>query len=211
MTEWTRARSIGQAMLGACLPLLLSLAPSLARAEPVRYELDPEHLTVAFLVEHIGYANTLGFFRKASGSYAYDEATGEVSDVRVVVDTASVYTAHDKRDEHLRGDDFLDVERHPQMVFTARSARPTQDNSYRIEGELELLGRKAPLVLAATLNKAAEYPIGGGLLRGKPFVQGVSARGSFERSAFGMEYAIANGLVADEVELIIEFEARKQD
>jgi polyisoprenoid-binding protein YceI len=211
MTGWTRAGSMKQAAFLACAALLCATAPSLARTEPVRYELDPEHLTVAFLVEHIGYANTLGFFRKASGSYAYDEATGEVSDVRVVVDTSSVYTAHEKRDEHLRGDDFLDVGRHPQMVFTAQRAQPAEGNRYRIEGELELLGRTAPVVLEATLNKAAEYPIGGGLLRGKPFVQGVSARGSFERSAFGMEYAIANGLVADEIDLIIEFEAKRQD
>ena len=211
MIDSTRTGSTQRAIVGACVLLLYATASSLARAEPVRYELDPEHLTVAFLVGHIGYANTLGFFREANGSYAYDEATGEVSDVRVVVATASVYTAHEKRDEHLRGNDFLDVERHPQMVFTAQRARPVEGNRYRIEGELELLGRKAPVVLDATLNKTAEYPIGGGLLRGKPFVQGVSARGSFERSDFGMEYAIANGLVADEVELIIEFEARKQD
>jgi len=211
MTEWTRPGTTTLAGLVACTALFGALGPSCARAEPVRYELDPEHLTVAFLVEHIGYANTLGFFRKASGSYAYDEATGEVSDVRVVVDTSSVYTAHEKRDEHLRGDDFLDVERHPQMVFSAERAQPVDGNRYRIEGELELLGRKAPVALEATLNKAAEYPIGGGLLRGKPFVQGVSARGSFERSAFGMDYAIANGLVADQIELIIEFEAKRQD
>ena len=204
-------RNASSLVFGACAAFSLALGPSYAVAEPVRYELDPEHLTVAFLVDHIGYAKTLGFFKKASGSYAFDEVTGEVSDVRVVVDTSSVYTAHEKRDEHLRSDDFLDVERHPQMIFTAASATPVDGNRYRIDGELDLLGRKAPLTLEATLNKQAEYPIGGGLLRSKPFVQGVSARGSFERSAFGMDYAVANGLVADEIELIIEFEARKQD
>ena len=44
----------------------------------------------------------------------------------------------------------------------------------------------------------------------KPYVMGVSARGSFKRSAYGMNYAVANGWVGDTVDLIIEFEAVRQ-
>jgi polyisoprenoid-binding protein YceI len=36
-----------------------------AAAEPARYRLDPEHLTIAFLVRHIGYADVLGKFLRA--------------------------------------------------------------------------------------------------------------------------------------------------
>jgi polyisoprenoid-binding protein YceI len=39
---------------------------------------------------------------------------------------------------------------------------------------------------------------------------GVSARGTFRRSAYGMDYAVDNGWVGDEVEIIVEFEARRQ-
>ena len=45
---------------------------------------------------------------------------------------------------------------------------------------------------------------------GNTYVMGVSARGSFQRSAFGMNYSVDNGWVGDEVELIIEFEAQRQ-
>ena len=61
-----------------------------------------------------------------------------------------------------------------------------------------------PLTLAATLNKLAPYPIGN-----RAEVVGVSARGSLQRSEFGMTYGVADGLVGDEVELIIEIEARE--
>jgi len=195
-------------------PLALSLVvacsafANLARADAARFELDPEHLTVAFLVEHIGYAKTLGVFRKASGSFQFDEASGALTDVRVVVDTASVDTAHAARDGHLRKKDFLDVERFPSMTFTAKSARRRGERGYLIEGELELLGQRRPLVLEATLNKLDRYPIGPPLA--KPFVAGASARGRFRRSEFGMGYGVANGLVGDEVELIVELEARRQ-
>jgi polyisoprenoid-binding protein YceI len=182
------------------LALALAFAAG-ARAEPARYELDPEHLTIAFLVEHIGYAKTLGAFRDASGEFTFDDATGALSAVRVTVATASVDTAHVARDGHLTSRDFLDSATHPAMIFTASQAERTGDRTFVVRGELELLGVRAPLVLEATWNKTAPYPIGA-----RAEVIGVSLRGSLRRSAFGMTYGVADGLVGDDVELLIELE-----
>ncbi|MGI9336638.1 MAG: YceI family protein [Gammaproteobacteria bacterium] len=185
-----------------------SLSPRATLADAQKFEIDPEHFTVAFLVEHIGYAKTLGLFRKAKGSFSFDEATGALSDIQVTVDTASVDTNHKKRDEHLRSKEFLHVDAHPQMRFAASKVSKTAERSYTIEGALTLIGRTQPITLQASWNKIGEYPFGGVL--SKPYVLGVSARGSFKRSAFGMMYAVDNGWVGDEVELILEFEARRQ-
>ncbi|MDP2073334.1 YceI family protein [Hydrogenophaga sp.] len=189
------------AAIAASSPLLMSTA----HAQAARYELDPDHTTVAFLVDHIGYAKVLGMFRSARGSYRFDEATATLSEVRIEVETASVFSNQRKRDDHLKGPDFLNSGEFPKMVFTATSARRTGDKTFDITGQLELLGKTQPLTLQATWNKSAESPLGGPL--GKPYVMGVSARGSFKRSAYGMNYAVANGWVGDEVPLIIEFEA----
>ena len=182
-------------------PLLMSTA----HAQAARYELDPDHTTVAFLVDHIGYAKVLGLFRSARGSYRFDEATATLTEVRIEVETASVFSNQRKRDDHLKGPDFLNSGEFPKMVFTATGAKRTGDKTFDISGQLELLGKSQPLTLQATWNKSAESPLGGPL--GKPYVMGVSARGSFKRSAYGMNYAVANGWVGDEVPLIIEFEA----
>lgn len=202
-----RHRPVGvaaAALLGLC-----AVAFAL-QAQPARYEIDPDHLSIGFLVDHVGYSKVLGMFRKAEGSYVFDEETGELSDLRVVVDTASVFTNHQKRDEHLKSADFLNSAEFPQMTFTAAGARRAGEREYLIDGDLELLGKRRPVTLQATWNKSGEYPFGGGLLGGKPWVMGVSARGSFKRSAFGMTYSVDNGWVGDEVELIIEFEARRK-
>jgi len=179
-----------------------------AAAEPERYKIDPNHLSIGFLVDHVGYAKTLGMFRTASGSFQFDEANPALSDVRIEVETASVFTNQRQRDEHLKGKDFLNSEAHPRMVFTASSAARTGERSFDIAGQLELLGKTQPLTLQATWNKSAPSPLGGFL--SKPYVMGVSARGSFKRSAYGMNYGVANGWVGDEVALIIEFEAVRQ-
>jgi polyisoprenoid-binding protein YceI len=185
------------------LSVLLAVAAP-ATAEPARYELDPAHTTIAFLVEHIGFAKTLGQFLRATGSYTFDEDTGEVSQARVVVATDSVSTHHEARDRHLTSRDFLNSGEHPEMTFTAANARRTGDGTFVITGELELLGKRAPLTLHATLNKSAPYPIGD-----RAEVMGVSARGNLSRSAFGMTYGVADDLVGDDVEILIEFEARR--
>ncbi len=192
------------------LLVALSFFSATVRAEPAEYKIDPDHLSIGFLVHHIGYAATLGMFRKAEGSFRFDEETGVMTDLRVVIDTASVFTNHKKRDDHLRAADFLNSREFPQMVFTAAEARPSAGRSYRVEGELELLGQPRPVTLEAVWNKSAESPVGGSLLSGKPYVMGVSARGVFKRSDYGMNYAVENGWVGDEVHLIIEFEAIRQ-
>lgn len=180
--------------------------PALAQA--ARYEIDPDHLTVAFLVDHVGYAKTLGMFRTARGSFSFDEAAAKLSAVSIEVDTSSVFTNQRQRDNHLKGPDFLNSNEFPRMVFTADTARRTGERTFEIGGQLQLLGKSQPLMLQATWNKSAESPLGG--LGRKPYVMGVSARGSFKRSAFGMNYAVSNGWVGDEVALIIEFEAVRQ-
>ncbi|WP_326540866.1 YceI family protein [Pseudorhodoferax sp.] len=185
--------------LGLCTGALAALP---AFAQTARYEIDPDHLSLGFLVEHLGYAKVLGQFRTARGSYSFDEASGTLGAVRIEVETDSVSSHHNGRDRHLRGADFLNASSFPRMVFTAPGGRRTGERQYEIAGELELLGRKQPLVLTASWNKSAPSPIVKTV-----YVMGVSARGSLKRSAFGMDYGVANGWVGDEVQLIIEFEA----
>ena len=203
------ARSFRARAASAALAFALAFVASPATAAPERYVLDPEHTSVGFLVDHVGYARTLGLFRKVSGSYRFDEETGVLTDLRIEIDAASVYTAHDKRDEHLRGKDFLDAKRFPTLVYTAGSARRTGERTWVVDGQLELLGQRRPVTLNVTWNKSAPYPLALSPLQ-RSVVMGVSARGSFRRSAFGMNYAVENGWVGDEVELIVEFEARRQ-
>jgi len=192
-------------LLAAALALaaLFSAAPQ-AQAAPARYQLDPDHVSMGFLVEHLGYAKVLGMFRAVRGSYSFDEETGALSDVRIEVDTRSVFTSHAKRDQHLMSADFLNASEFPRMVFTAATARKTGERSFEIPGQLELLGRSQPLTLTATWNKSGISPLD------KTYVMGVSARGSFKRSSYGMKYGVDNGWVGDEVPLIIEFEAKRQ-
>lgn len=197
------ARRVQLAALGF---LVAAAGQSTVHAESAKYEIDPEHFSVGFLVDHVGYAKTLGMFLKAEGSFTFDEDTLALSDVRIVVDTDSVFTNHERRDKHLRSADFLNSREFPEMVFEGRSSEQIGPRTGTLTGDLTLLGQAKPLTLDIVWNKSGVYPFG----HKKPTV-GISARGSFKRSSYDMNYAVANGWVGDDIELIIEFEAIRQD
>jgi polyisoprenoid-binding protein YceI len=191
------------------LAFLLAAVP--AQAKPEKYVIDPEHFSIALSVRHIGYFDLVGLFTEGAGSFVFDEAKPQVSDIRVTIKTESFFSGHKKRDDHVRSADFLNAKEFPDMVFVGKSSEKTGDRTGKIRGELTFRGVTKPLTLDVTWLKSAEYPIGGGLFGGKPYVTGINARGTLKRSDFGMTYAVDNGLVGDEVALILGFEARRQD
>lgn len=176
-----------------------------AQAEPRAYQIDPTHATIAFLVDHIGYAKTLGTFLKTEGSFVYDEETKELGEVRVIVDATSVFSNDKARDNHVRGKDFLDTKSSPEIVFVATGSQASSDTTGTVTGDLTIRGETRPVTLDVSLNKAGPYPFGH-----KKHTLGISARATIKRSEWGMTYALG-GLVGDEVELIIEVEAIQQD
>jgi polyisoprenoid-binding protein YceI len=105
----------------------------------------------------------------------------------------------------LRGRDWLDAAKYPQMIFRSRRVVPTGKQTFRIEGELTLHGVTKPVSLDAKYNGGyAGHPM-------DPNARiGFSARGHLQRSQFGVSAGIpAPGTtmgVSDEVEVVIEAE-----
>jgi polyisoprenoid-binding protein YceI len=193
------------AVLGLAVAATLVSAPP-ARSEPHRYVIDPAHMAVAFMVTHVGFAKTLGLFREAEGSFVFDPEVPAVRDIDVTIDAASVFTNHDKRDEHLRQEDFLHVEEHPTIRFQGTSSTQTGPRTGTVTGDLTIRGVTRPVTLDVEWNKSGDYPFGDG-----HHAAGLSARTSIKRSDFGMTYALDGNLVGDTVDIIIEFEAIRQD
>lgn len=182
----------------------LSLVPA-AQAAPRTYDIDPDHAAIAFTVDHIGYAKTLGQFLSTEGMFVYDEETRELGEVTVTIDAKSVFSNHDRRDDHIRNKDFLDTANNPTITFTADGGEAASESSGTVTGDLTIRGVTRPVTLDVTLNKAGPYPFGH-----KKHTLGISARGTIMRSEFGMTYALG-GIVGDEVDLIIEIEAIRRD
>src|SRR5215467_12038662 len=92
-------------------PLDLQTAPA-----PGTYQIDQSHSMVEFTARHLMVTKVRGRFAEFSGTIQVGE-TAEQSAVNVVIEAASIESGDQKRDEHLRGADFLDVENYPTLEF----------------------------------------------------------------------------------------------
>ncbi len=181
--------------------LLMAASPTLFAA-PATFEVDDEHFSMAFEVMHIGYAPVMGIFKEVEGEFVYDEDTGELSSGQLLFKANSVFTNHDKRDDHLRNKDFLDTRRHKDITFDVTGFERTGDNTGVVTGDLTLLGQTNPVDVDVTLNKADVYPFGH-----EKHTLGISASAVIKRSDWGMTYGLDQNMVGDEVTLRFGFEA----
>lgn len=106
---------------------------------PGRYTIDPTHSSIDFVVRHLMAARVRGGFTSFSGVVTVGE-TVETSSVNVEIDTASVDTGVEDRDNHLRSADFFDVESNPTAHFTSTAVNSKGGAHYAVTGDLTIAG-----------------------------------------------------------------------
>lgn len=133
---------------------------------------DPGHADVSFVGRHFGLTKVRGRFTRVEGTL---EMTDDPADARldVTIDMTSVESGDQARDDHLRSEDFFDVEHHPTARFTATSIDRTgargvvhgdltiRDVTHPVALEVEYLGHahdpwgneRASFTAAATINR----------------------------------------------------------
>ena len=102
------------------LPAVLLFYAGTALAATETLNIDPNHTRVGFSVRHF-FTPVKGEFKTVSGTIALDQANLNASQVNVEIDAASINTNNDKRDTHLRSDDFFAVEKNPKITFVSKS------------------------------------------------------------------------------------------
>jgi polyisoprenoid-binding protein YceI len=112
------------------------------------WQLDPSHTQVEFAVKHLGMMTVRGYFADVQASADINVQHPEDSSVEVVIQTASIRTNNDRRDEHLRTSDILDVENHPTMVFKSSKVEAVAADRHSMTGDLTIKGNTRPVTLA---------------------------------------------------------------
>ena len=101
---------------------------------------DPTHSEILFKVKHMMITNVKGEFRKFSVEAVSEGNKFDAASIRVSVDTSSVFTNVEDRDNHLRSADFFDVENHKEMIFTGSSLKEKGDDAFELKGILNIRG-----------------------------------------------------------------------
>lgn len=174
-------------------------ASGTAFAEPVNYTLDASHTQVAFSISRFGFSHVLGRFEDVTGTMVIDEANPANSSVRATIQVASVDSSNDARDEHIRGERWLNAAAFPTIEFQSTAVRLTGERTAEVTGNLTLLGQSHPVTLNVTLNNIGATPN-----RPNDRLAGFSATGSLTRSTWGSTNAQGPNLIGDAVSINIE-------
>jgi polyisoprenoid-binding protein YceI len=167
------------------------------------YKIDPAHSTVGFNVKHMMVSTVHGRFNDFSGQIVYDDKDISKSSVKVAIKTASVNTDNTGRDNDLRGANFLDVEKFPEITFQSKSVEKKGDG-YVAHGTLTIHGVAKDVDLPFTLNGPLATP------RGK--VMGADAGLTINRMDYGVSWSrsLDGGgmVVSNDVKIELNVEAR---
>jgi polyisoprenoid-binding protein YceI len=182
------------------LALVFVLLPIFCRAEV--YNIDPVHSSIGFRVRHL-FSKVPGTFSKVKGTINLNEQNPEKSSVEATIETASINTANDKRDNHLKSGEFFGVKTYPDMHFKSKSATKTGENTGEIVGDLTLHGVTKEVTLHVTF-------LGKGKGMDGNINTGWEATTAIKRSEFGLTWSKAVegvAVVADDVEIILQISA----
>ncbi len=176
------------------------LAATLAGAQ--EFTMDTSHAHVGFGVRHFTVSTVRGSFADFEAAVTYDADNPADSSVSVTIQAASVDTRMEQRDNHLRSEDFLDVENHPEITFSSTSVAQTE-SGFDVTGDLTIRGVTKEVVLPVEVIGPITDPLG--LQR-----IGISGELVIDRKEFGISWnrtMDAGGLfVGDDVTIIIEGE-----
>jgi len=181
-------------------------APTLAIAST--WQIDPAHTNAQFAVRHLMVSTVRGQMGKVSGVVTLDENDLTKSSVEATIDTKGIDTREPKRDEHLRGPDFLDVAKYPTITFKSTKVERVADGKYKVTGNLTIRDVTKPAVLEVTGSpKPLTDPFGNVKLGG-------AATTRINRQDFGVSWSKSldgGGLVVgDDVDITVDVELVKK-
>jgi polyisoprenoid-binding protein YceI len=186
---------------------LIKITMETATATRTKWVIDPAHSEISFKVKHLMITNVKGGFKNFTGEALTEDDDPSSANVRLVIDTASIYTNDDKRDTHLRSADFFDVEHHEKIVFEGNSMEKIDNNEYKLTGILTIKGTSKQVRLDVEYGGINKDPWGNQKA-------GFSVKGKINRKDWGLTWnaMLETGgvLVSDEVKIEAEVQFIKE-
>lgn len=183
---------------------LLLMGISVAQSQ-TKWTVDKVHSNVKFSVQHMVVSEMEGSFKVFDGSLEHGKADFSDAKVNFSIDVASINTDNERRDGHLKSDDFFSAEKFPKMTFVSTSMKPLGNNKFEMKGNLTI----------RDVTKPATFQVvhGGVINTQRGAKAGFKATATIDRFDYGLKWDRATetgGLVVGrEVEIVVKVEMDK--
>lgn len=167
------------------------------------WQLDTAHSEVNFRVKHLVISTVTGKFRNFSSNVTTEGDDFTKADIDFTINTASVDTNVEARDNHLRSGEFFDSEKYPDIRFQSTAIRPAGDGEFELDGNLTIRDVTRPVTLKTEFGGIVKDPWGNTRA-------GFEVEGTIRRKDFGLAwdaFTEAGGAVAgNDVKLQVNVE-----
>ena len=169
------------------------------------WTVDPSHSNVGFTARHLMVTKVRGSFGAFAGAITVADDPLQ-SKVEAAVEAASITTADESRDGHLKSADFFDVENFPTWTLVSTGLTAKGGNEYTLTGDLTIKGVTKSVSFDLEFDGVATDPWGN-------TKAGFTAETEISRKEFGLEWNVAletgGVLVGDKVKIQLDIQAVK--
>jgi polyisoprenoid-binding protein YceI len=167
------------------------------------WQLDPHHTQIEFATKHLGFMTVRGHFLEVALTSDIDPDHPQKSSAEVTIQTASIHTGNQARDNDLRTSNFLEVDKYPVITFKSTSARQEGQDRYTLTGDLTIKEATRPVSIEVTrLGEINDPEMMGHRIA-------YSARTRINRHDFGLAFDFMRDgklAVGEEIQITIEGE-----
>lgn len=185
--------------------LLLTVLLALPAGSATIYDrIDKNHSTIGFSVSIMGgLSKVRGKFTDFDVKIDYDEEDITQSSVRATIRAASINTGIEDRDRDLRGPNFFDVEKYPEITFQSTRIEKRGD-VYVAVGTFFLRGVTQELAMPFAITGRTVHQDGSSNL-------GVASSITLNRQEYGItwQHNLVDNFVGDEVEIELFLKTRR--
>ncbi|MBA3828659.1 MAG: YceI family protein [Taibaiella sp.] len=188
--------------------LVLAQVAAIAQTKgtPIKWSVDVAHSNVKFSVTHLTVSTVDGTFKIFNGEVTTVNNDFNNASINYTVDVKSINTDNEKRDGHLKSDDFFNAEKYPNMTFSSTSFKKVKGNVYSLEGNLTIRDVTKKVKFAVVYGGSVKDPYGN-------TKAGFKASGKISRKAYNLKWSAlteaGGAVVGDEVTINLNIELQK--
>jgi polyisoprenoid-binding protein YceI len=184
-------------LLSTAVSAAMMLSATAANAADYVIDTKGAHAFVNFKIKHLGYSWLHGRFNTFDGKFSYDAKNPDASKIMVNIDTTSLDSNHAERDKHLRGKEFLNVDKFPTATFKSTSVKFNDEDSGKVTGDFTLHGVTKTITFEIDKVGEGKDPWGG-------YRVGFEGETSLKLTDYGIDYNLGPASTHVDIGLFIE-------
>jgi polyisoprenoid-binding protein YceI len=165
------------------------------------WTIDPAHTRIGFVARHAMVTKVRGAFNEFEGTAVVDAGDFTRSTATLTIKAASIDTRNEHRDGHLRSNDFLAMEEHPEITFVSTGVTQTGPTSLELGGDLTIKGVTNSVTIPFEFEGVATDPYGNQRA-------GFEGSATINRKDYGIHWntTLETGGVLVSDKIVLEFE-----